>query len=88
LDDFQSARIEIGAATRRVSKLFRDHGHELNIVNSYRLVRPSPGVGQSCPTSYVWETGELFLRTREALEQNEEIVVRRFDESPRDSGPN
>ena len=86
MDDFQSARIEIGARTRRISTLFRDHGHEQNIVNSYHLARPSPLAGTSCSASYVWETGELFLRTREALEHNREVVVQRFKGNVKDFG--
>lgn len=86
MDDFQSARIETGARIRRLSTLFRNHGHEQNIVNSYRLVRPSPFAGKPCSTRYVWETGELVLRTREALEHNREIIVQGFEESAQKLG--
>jgi hypothetical protein len=30
--------------------------------------------------SYIWETGELFLKTKAALENREEMVVEPFNE--------
>ncbi len=39
-----------------------------------------PGVGGEA-VAYVWESGLLALRTREALEDRREIVVESFDRS-------
>lgn len=81
MDDFRDLTIEVVDKKHRVSPMFRDHGHELNIKQSYEMVRqkegqPSPG----CSIKYVWETANLFLKTREALEENKKITIPAFDE--------
>lgn len=73
LDDFQRMTIEVGTRKRTVRGLHRDHGHERAILASYRLSKGDPGVD----VAYVRETGTLFLRTREALEADERLVVER-----------
>ena len=73
LDDFQRMTIEVGARKRTVRGLHRDHGHERAICESYALTSGGAGVD----AGYVRETGELFLRTREALEADERLVVER-----------
>lgn len=58
---------------------FRDHGHELNILRSYAMVRPQDGVfAEGFSVDYVWETGNLFLKTREALETDRKIAIHGF----------
>ncbi len=80
MDDFKDLTIEVVDKKRKVSPLFRDHGHELNIKNSYEMVRPVSGNSQEgCSLDYVWETAELFIKTREALELNEIVTVQAFD---------
>ncbi len=91
LRDFQEAVIETGARKERVRLPFRDHGHRDRIVASYGLARPGSGPSGVADVAYVWETGELFLRTREALEQDRIVVVQPYDPSrlenrPRDVG--
>lgn len=82
MDDFQCLSIENVARKQITKALFRDHGHQEMICRAYRMVRPankeSEGIGQSI--SYVWETGDLFLKTRQALEENREIVVQPYKE--------
>jgi predicted dehydrogenase len=80
MDDFKDLTVEIVNKKYKAFQIFRDHGHELNIMNSYKMVRPMAKDGQpGCTTSYTWETGELFLKTKEALEKNEKIVLTPFD---------
>jgi hypothetical protein len=38
-------------------------------------VRPVGDRSLHCPVSYVWETGDLFLETRTALEQNTVVTL-------------
>lgn len=78
LDDFQTLRIDVGSrrTTRRL--LTRDHGHQANIHNSYRLSRPGESRGEACSLSYVWETGELFLGAKQALEENRTVTLERY----------
>ncbi len=73
MDDFRDVSIEIVEKKRRIRHIFRDHGHERNIKRSYEMVRSNSFNG--CPVDYVWETGLLFLKTREALESNKNIVI-------------
>jgi len=79
LRDFQELVVETGARKECWRLPFRDHGHRARVVASYRLARPAPGADDGASVAYVWETGELFLRTREALEQNRTVVVGPFD---------
>jgi len=75
LDDFETLRIDSGPRRRSRRLWYRDHGHEANIVNSYGFARPGSGAGEPCSVQYVSETGELFLATREALEEDRSIVL-------------
>jgi predicted dehydrogenase len=82
MDDFKELVVEVIDKKYKFSSLFRDHGHEQNIIRSYEMVSPQSGEprpGSSIP--YVWETGELFLITKKALEENKRIVVNSFQQS-------
>jgi predicted dehydrogenase len=81
LDDFHELIVERGARKSSLRSLFRDHGHESAILSSFDAARVS---GQNDPASalaYVWESGELFLTTKDALDNNRSMVVEAF--SPR-----
>jgi predicted dehydrogenase len=72
MDDFKELTVEVVDRKHRTSQLFRDHGHEHAIRTSYELVcGDNPGVTRE----YVWQTGDLFLRTKSALEQNQVLVI-------------
>jgi predicted dehydrogenase len=91
LRDFQELVVETVARKEHVRLAFRDHGHRGRVVASYGLARPDRATPGAADVAYVWETGELFLRTREALEQDRIVVVRPYDPSrletrPRDVG--
>lgn len=82
MDDFKDLTVEVVDKKHKISPLFRNHGHELNIRRSYEMVWPAAGSPErGCSVKYVWETGELFLKTREALETNTKTIVQSFDES-------
>lgn len=78
MDDFMTLTLEVGASKKSYKSRYRDHGHEQNIRTSYEMVR---GEQQGVPISYVWETGLLILKTREALERQEKVVVESFARS-------
>jgi predicted dehydrogenase len=72
LDDFSSLFANVGARCVRRRSVFRDHGHEERICGSYLMLRDDlPG----CTTEYVWETCELSLATRAAVEGRESVAV-------------
>lgn len=84
LDDFQHATIERGAHKQRIRQLHRDHGHKESILAAYGLARPGAHAARTADAQYVWETGELFLRTREALESGRALTLTSFaDRRPR-----
>lgn len=74
MDDFQTLTIERREHKQRRRLRYRDHGHETSVLDSYALHEGRAGLD----ASYVWETGELFLRTREALESDRPVVVDAF----------
>jgi len=78
MDDFQSLIIETMAEKRNLSSRRRDHGHQAAIQFSYEAARTPPGDPKRLPVSYVWESGELFLRTKEALDSNSQQRVEAY----------
>jgi hypothetical protein len=56
----------------------RDHGHESRVRRSYEMVGPG---GSGSPVAYVWETGQLVIKTREALETHEDVVMGPYEAS-------
>jgi predicted dehydrogenase len=81
LDDFKTLVIEEIADKRVITTRFRDHGHEENIRRSYMMVSQTSGAFMGCTIKYVWETGQMFLKTREALETNNKVVLAPYDET-------
>lgn len=77
MDDFQTLQIERGAEKKRVALRYRDHGHEVSVRHSYELSRQKNAPGLS--VAEIWDAGNLFLSTREALESNREITVYPLD---------
>lgn len=76
MDDFRELTVEVVDQKHRVSPFFRDHGHELIILRSYGMVRPQDGaLSEGRAVNDVWETGNLFLKTRDALESDRKIVI-------------
>jgi predicted dehydrogenase len=76
MDDFQRLTIEEGVKKRRISPWFRDHGHERRVCASYGMV--SPGSSPGCSIAYVWESAQLFLKTKQSLEENRPVIVEPF----------
>jgi predicted dehydrogenase len=77
MDDFQTLTLETVESKKRVTLPVRDHGHESNILRSFRMVH-DPDF-QPCPVDYLWETGELFLESRRALESHSPLTISAFD---------
>lgn len=75
MEDFHKMIIEVVEKKHFFKSFYRDHGHEQNIRNSFGMVAERNANSARCPVSYVWETGELFLKTKQALEENCEITI-------------
>jgi predicted dehydrogenase len=74
MDNFDELTIHRGPSTRHHRPFYRDHGHRTVIERSYEIGRSRSG---GCSRRYVWETAELFLRTKEALEENRVVTIER-----------
>ncbi len=79
--DFKHMLVEVAERKHTIAPLFRNHGHEERICSSYEMVRPKGKNLPGCPISYVWETGQLFLKTKEALEENRVMTLAPYDQS-------
>lgn len=76
MDDFKSLTVDILEKKIRIGSFFRNYGHETNIKVSYELVRSEKDDQlQGCSINYVWETGNLFLKTKQALETNQKVTI-------------
>jgi predicted dehydrogenase len=83
MDDFRTLRVEVVERRHISRRPFRDHGHKAAILHSYALARP--GTTPGADVAYVWETGQLFLKTKEALERRTPLTIEAF--SPSDLAP-
>jgi predicted dehydrogenase len=82
MEDFHRLLVEVEDDRRVIAPFFRDHGHDANVRESYEMVRPTAASEPASDVSYVWETGILFLKTKEALDKGEVVSIQRgFDES-------
>ncbi len=73
--DFGKMEIEVVDKKKKYRPFFRDHGHSGAIEKSYKM---SPREGKQFrgeSVQYVWETGELFLKTKVALESRKIITL-------------
>ena len=75
LDDFQDMTIQTGEKKTRIRRRHRDQGHRNRILDSYAMSQRGGGRNDGCSIAYIWETGDLFLKTQQALEQNRELTV-------------
>jgi len=77
MDDFQRLVADVGHRKITSTLRNRDHGHEQSIRTSYEASRnPSRS---PCTLPYVWEAGQLFLMTREALERSQTLTMSPFN---------
>jgi predicted dehydrogenase len=81
MDDFKHLVVEIVDKKHVISVPYRAHGHEEAIRRSYRMARPNGESNPGCDISYVWGTGQLFLKTKEALDKNEPISVEAYEKT-------
>jgi hypothetical protein len=76
MDDFKDLKVEVIDRKHEIHQFFRDHGHQEAIRTGYTLVRKRDGkLDPGVTTEYVWQTGDLFLRTKEALEQDRVLTI-------------
>ncbi|MFZ0963029.1 MAG: Gfo/Idh/MocA family oxidoreductase [Terriglobia bacterium] len=75
MDDFRRLTIDIGPQKKTYFNWYRDHGHARNILSAFESVRKNLPYDRAAQISCVWNTGWLFLKTKEALESCREITI-------------
>jgi len=75
MDDFQKLTIDVIEKKRVYRNLFRDHGHERNIVSAYETVIRNLPYDQEKASAHIANTGWLFLKTKEALDADTPITI-------------
>jgi predicted dehydrogenase len=78
MNDFKKLIVEVVEKRHVTNLLFRDHGHETIIRQSYEMSRSNNALNPGCSAQYVWETGMLFLKTKEALDRRRTVVLESF----------
>jgi hypothetical protein len=81
MDDFKKLVVEVVDKKYVTSLLLRNHGHEDAIRKSYEMVRPNGEPNPGCGIPYVWETGHLFLKTKEALDEDKVFTLESYERS-------
>jgi predicted dehydrogenase len=75
LTDFQTLTIDVVEKKKRIQLWHRDHGHEANIIRSFKGAAENNSTGESA--TYVATTARFFLAIRRAIDSGETVVVSR-----------
>ncbi len=81
MKDFKTLQIEIGDSKKRFHNFYRDHGHRRNIVSAANNVMAGDPYDRNAEITHLANTGLLFLKTKEALDGNKEIMIKPFGEN-------
>ena len=76
MDDYEKMRVDVVDKKIIYKNIFRDHGHQHNIKRSYEMISKNKD-GESL--KYIFESADLFLKTKEALEEQKEIIIEEFE---------
>jgi predicted dehydrogenase len=75
MSDYETLTVEVVHQKTTYRNLFRDHGHSRNIVQAYDSVAQDKPYDRAAEHQYIANSAWLFLKTREALETNQTLVV-------------
>lgn len=75
MDDFHQLSIDVIDKKYKFIPFFRNHGHEVTITNSHDVLRKNSQIQSQYSLDYIWCSGQLVLKTKEALEKNASIVI-------------
>lgn len=81
LDDFEKLTIEVGDKRKYYRNPYRDHGHRDNILRAYENIEKNLPYDRDWWRQYIWNTGWLFLKTRESLEKGQGLMINSYNES-------
>jgi predicted dehydrogenase len=75
LDDFQRLTVEVIERKWRYRSLRRNQGHRAGICEAFLNVRDKLDYDRAAETEYIWNTGWLFLKTKEAVDSGREMII-------------
>jgi len=78
MNDYRTLTIDVVEKKRRYINLFRDHGHARNIMRAYADLLTGVPDDPEPQREYVWNTGMLILKTKEALETDQETTIESY----------
>lgn len=78
MSDFERLTVNVVEKKRTFRNLYRDHGHSGNIERAYRTAILGEDFGENLSRQYVLDTAWFFLKTKEALERDQPLVVESF----------
>jgi len=77
LVDFQKLSVEIAEKRHRFVPLYRDHGHEANILHSFDCLEKNSSLGED--PRYVKATAMFFLAIKDAIDSGQTVTLTRQD---------
>lgn len=75
LEDFRRLTVERGPVRKRTVLRHRDHGHRRNILRAYESAILGGPYDRRAEYDHIAATAWLFLRTKDAVDSNERLVV-------------
>ena len=75
LDDFERLRADVLDRTHTVRNVYRHHGHRENICGAHESVAQDKPYDFASRYAHIANTAWLFLKTREALEQDRVLTI-------------
>jgi len=79
MNNFQILNIDVLDKKKTYRSFYRDQGHKHNIIKPLKEKENNIEPDNLKNLSHIWNTGLLFLKTREALESNKIIKINSFD---------
>jgi predicted dehydrogenase len=78
MEDYETMTIDVVDVKKRFRNRYRDHGHKKNICLAYDAVFGKEPYDREATMHYVANSAWLFLKTKEALERNEQLEIEPF----------
>jgi predicted dehydrogenase len=75
LEDFQRLTVEVIERKWHYRSLFRNQGHRARVCEAFLNVRDGLDYDRAAETEYVWNTGWLFLKTKDAVDTGREMII-------------
>ena len=74
-EDFQRLTVDVIERKWRYRSLWRNQGHRDRVCEAFLNVRDRLDYDRAAETEYIWNTGWLFLKTKEAVDTGREMII-------------